>query len=138
MNTGKNKKVGIVTLYHEIQNFGGLLQAYALPVALEKYLGISAEQIDYVFKGQEQPKTENKISLIYIIIGFITNLIINKKITDNIDLETIFTSTFLENTSSLDTIKNLAITAQTNNQIINNYCHFLNDTLTFQNFTNKI
>ena len=73
MNIGKNKKVGIVTLYHKNYNFGGLLQAYALPVALEKYLGISAEQIDYVFQYQEQPKTKDTISLINIInnIGYV-------------------------------------------------------------------
>lgn len=73
MHKGKNKKVGIVTLYHGNHNFGGLLQAYALPVALERYVGILAEQIDYVFKYQEQPKTKDKISLISIIndIGYV-------------------------------------------------------------------
>ena len=40
----KNKKVGIITLYHGNYNFGGLLQAYALPVAIKKYLGIEAER----------------------------------------------------------------------------------------------
>lgn len=73
MHKGKNKKVGIVTLYHGNHNFGGLLQAYALPVALERYVGILAEQIDYVYKYQEQPKTKDKISLISIInyIGYV-------------------------------------------------------------------
>ena len=42
----ENDKVAIVTLFHGNYNFGGLLQAYALPVALEKYLEIAAEQID--------------------------------------------------------------------------------------------
>ena len=42
LKVSKNEKVGIVTLYHDNHNFGGLLQAYALPVALERYLGISA------------------------------------------------------------------------------------------------
>lgn len=64
---GKSKKAGIVTLYHNNYNFGGLLQAYALPVALERYLGISAEQIDYAFKYQEQQKIKNKISIKNII-----------------------------------------------------------------------
>lgn len=73
LNIGKIKKAGIVTLYHKNYNFGGLLQAYALPVAIEIYLGISAEQIDYVFKYQEQPETKNSISLINIInhIGYV-------------------------------------------------------------------
>ena len=56
-------KYGIVTLYHGSYNFGGLLQAYALPAALEKYLGISAEQMDYVFGPEKQPRTQYKISV---------------------------------------------------------------------------
>lgn len=56
----KKNKVGIVTLYHNNYNFGGLLQAYALPTAVKKYLGISAEQIDYVFMPEQEPKTENE------------------------------------------------------------------------------
>lgn len=59
MNT-KKIKIGIVTLYHNNYNFGGLLQAYALPTAVKKYLGISAEQIDYIFMPEQEPKTENK------------------------------------------------------------------------------
>ena len=81
MHIGKSKKVGIVTLYHDNHNFGGLLQAYALPVALERYLGISSEQIDYVFKYQEQPKTKDTISLINIIyyIGYMFFAKLEKK-----------------------------------------------------------
>lgn len=41
-------RIGIITLYHENYNFGGLLQAYALPKALTDYFGVYAEQIDYV------------------------------------------------------------------------------------------
>lgn len=41
------KKIGILTFYHKNYNFGGLLQAYALPTALQKYFEFSAEQIDY-------------------------------------------------------------------------------------------
>ena len=44
----KNNKVGIITLYHGNYNFGGLLQAYALPKVLKEYFGIEAEQIDYI------------------------------------------------------------------------------------------
>lgn len=44
----KNNKVGIITLYHGNYNFGGLLQAYALPKVLKEYFGLDAEQIDYI------------------------------------------------------------------------------------------
>ena len=45
LREGTSEKAGIVTLYHGNYNFGGLLQAYALPAALEGSLNISAEQI---------------------------------------------------------------------------------------------
>lgn len=75
-NNDGNKKVGIVTLYHNNYNFGGLLQAYALPTALKKYLGIPAEQIDYLFLPEQETKTEkhkNNISISKIInlVGFL-------------------------------------------------------------------
>ena len=69
-------KIGIVTLYHNNYNFGGLLQAYALPTSLKKYLGIPAEQIDYLFLPEQETKTEkpkNNISISKIInlVGFL-------------------------------------------------------------------
>lgn len=69
----ENKKVGIITLYHGNYNFGGLLQAYALPTAVKKYLGISAEQIDYVFMPEQQPKTEDSKNTVSIS-SFINNV----------------------------------------------------------------
>lgn len=60
-NTYEKSKIGIITLYHSNYNFGGLLQAYALPAAMGKYLAIAAEQIDYAWcyeKGKEQKKRE--------------------------------------------------------------------------------
>ena len=63
-SSDKQNKVGIVTLYHANYNFGGLLQAYALPNVLKMCFGIEAEQIDYIpteFKTNiEQQKNEKK------------------------------------------------------------------------------
>ena len=50
----KNNKVGIITLYHDNYNFGGLLQAYALPTALKKYFDLDAEQIDYDMSPEKE------------------------------------------------------------------------------------
>lgn len=41
------KKIGIVTLYYKNLNFGGLLQAYALPQAIRIHLHRKCEQIAY-------------------------------------------------------------------------------------------
>ena len=70
LREGNSKKAGIVTLYHGNYNFGGLLQAYALPTALEKYLGITAEQIDYACKWQEQPKDKPSLKNLINSIGY--------------------------------------------------------------------
>ena len=50
----ENDKAAIVTLFHGNYNFGGLLLAYALPVASEKYQGLPAEQIDYALCPAEE------------------------------------------------------------------------------------
>lgn len=49
------KKVGIITLYHNNSNYGGLLQAYALPKVL-KNVGIEAEQICTDFISDDDSK----------------------------------------------------------------------------------
>lgn len=61
----ENNKVGIITLYHANYNFGGLLQAYALPKALKEYFGIDAEQIDYIPAAQKlKSQKDNKKGLV--------------------------------------------------------------------------
>lgn len=61
----QNNKVGIITLYHANYNFGGLLQAYALPKALKEYFGIDAEQIDYIPAAQKlKSQKDNKKGLV--------------------------------------------------------------------------
>ena len=75
MKSSKNK-IGIITSYHGNYNFGGLLQAYALPTALQKYLGVSAEQIDYVslFTGENETKDSLSVrKLIYKVGIFLFN-----------------------------------------------------------------
>ena len=56
-------KVGIITLYHGNYNFGGILQAYALPTALKKYLGISAEQVDYISLFENEKEIKEKLTI---------------------------------------------------------------------------
>ena len=69
----KSKTVGIVTVYHKNYNFGGLLQAYALPVALKKYFDLEAEQIDYVdsYISDSDQNREEKLSLVMCIYQFV-------------------------------------------------------------------
>lgn len=62
------KKVGIVTLYHGNYNFGGLLQAYALPLAIKKFFYMDAEQIDYIEADKIKNVAQNCDKNIFIII----------------------------------------------------------------------
>lgn len=67
----KNGKIGIITLYHANYNFGGLLQAYALPEVLKEHFGIDAEQIDYIPSVQKiKNEGTSKKGLFYFIYNF--------------------------------------------------------------------
>lgn len=48
----KMRKTGILTLYYKNYNFGGMLQAYALPRACH-YLGVDTEQITYDYRQKD-------------------------------------------------------------------------------------
>lgn len=60
----EKQRAGILTLYHGNHNFGGLLQAYALPKVLREYFRIETEQIDYIpaasIAGIKTPKKAKK------------------------------------------------------------------------------
>ena len=62
------KKAGILTLYHGNYNFGGLLQAYALPAVIQQKFHVDAEQIDYCWlrEAADNPasKREKRASLL--------------------------------------------------------------------------
>lgn len=84
----EKNKAGIVTLYHANYNFGGLLQAYALPRVLKEYFEVEAEQIDYIptQKTMETIQQKNdKKGLLWSLYGKVYNLgiiffdILNKK-----------------------------------------------------------
>ena len=76
------KKVGILTLYYENYNFGGLLQAYALPKVLKDKFGIDSEQICYALYAED--KSENmhiqSNSLVYQMGICLFSMIKQKKI----------------------------------------------------------
>lgn len=56
----EKNKAGIITLYHGNYNFGGLLQAYALPKVLKDYFKVEAEQIDYIPTEKKEQKKDNR------------------------------------------------------------------------------
>ena len=63
------ENAGILTLYYKNYNFGGLLQAYALPMVLRDRFGIDAEQICYslYIEKKEYGDIKNKIQINNVI-----------------------------------------------------------------------
>lgn len=86
------KKVDVITLYHANYNFGGLLQAYALPKVLKDYFIMESEQIDYLparqeYKNEITEKRKNVLHYLYQIVfslgivffGLLTKRKLNKR-----------------------------------------------------------
>lgn len=71
------KKVGIVTYYYKNYNYGGLLQAYALPTVLKEKFHLNAEQISYDLI--KEPQQKKKIGFYQIAI-YIVQSVLNKKL----------------------------------------------------------
>ena len=70
-----NNKAGVLTFYHANYNFGGLLQAYALPKVLKNNFGLEAEQIDYIPIAQKiKTQQDNKNGLFKYLYRQIYNL----------------------------------------------------------------
>lgn len=67
------KKVGVLTLYYKNYNFGGMLQAYALPCACQMF-GLSAEQITYDYR-QKQSRPIKKVRAQKIKEAFASNAV---------------------------------------------------------------
>ena len=56
-------KIGIITLYYNSYNFGGLLQAYALAYFINKHTGHEAEQICYEVIREHKTESLTKLAL---------------------------------------------------------------------------
>ena len=77
------KKTGILTLYYNNMNYGGLLQAFALPFVIQKHIGISAEQIRYSQQNTDTDlctsKSKKSLSIYQLGINFFSALTSNKR-----------------------------------------------------------
>ena len=77
------KKTGILTLYYNNMNYGGLLQAFALPFVIQKHLGIPAEQIRYSQQNTDTDlctsKSKTSLSIYQLGINFFSALTSNKR-----------------------------------------------------------
>ena len=77
------KKVGIITFFYNNMNYGGLLQAFALPFVIQKHIGIPAEQIRYSQQNTDTDlctsKSKKSLSIYQLGINFFSALTSNKR-----------------------------------------------------------
>lgn len=77
------EKVGIITFFYNNMNYGGLLQAFALPFVIQKLIGIPAEQIRYSQQNTETDlctsKSKKSLSIYQLGINFFSALTSNKR-----------------------------------------------------------
>ena len=77
------KKTGILTMYYNSVNYGGLLQAFALPFVIQKHIGIPAEQIRYPQQNTDTDlctsKSKKSLSIYQLGINFFSALTSNKR-----------------------------------------------------------
>ncbi len=75
--------------------------------------------------------------ILYLIVGLITSKLIFKKAYQNIELESEFNNTLLENINMINSIKNLNITDSRLKKIEENLTNFLYDNYLVSSFLNK-
>ena len=77
------KKTGILTMYYNSVNYGGLLQAFALPFVIQKHIGIPAEQIRYPQQNTDTDlctsKSKKSLSIYQLGINFFSALTSNNR-----------------------------------------------------------
>ncbi len=76
------------------------------------------------------------ISLLNIIVCLLTNPILNRKINDNIESETTFNGELSDTIESLESIKNLNLTKESNNNIEEKYCNYVSSIFHSSKFLN--
>ncbi len=78
------------------------------------------------------------IAILYILVGLFTSSIIEKKINNNIDLETEFNSCLTEHINSLESISNLSLTDYYENKVEESYLSYEKDTFKYSLTLNNI
>ena len=138
LNIIKGRRAGeIITRINELNNIKELFSNIIVSFFLETALIISSSYFLYSINNTLFFLLCLK-SIIYLIIGLITNPVIYRKINDNIDLGTEFNSELVEKIDSIDSIKNLNIVDYIDNILQEKYTIYIKDTFHFSKFNNLI
>lgn len=137
LNIIKSRTSGeIITRVNEVNNIKDLISDIFITVILNFTLTIGSIYFLYNINN-DLFLILLIISIIYIAVGFVFSPIINRKINNNIDLETTFNSSLSESVESLETIKNLNIIDQKEDNLVTKFSLYLKDTFNFSLFINK-
>ena len=75
----KMKNIGIISLYHDNYNYGGMLQAFSLVYVLNKNKDVDAKQITYDFQSDVNPLRKTRMeSFLRAPYGYLKKVMVNK------------------------------------------------------------
>lgn len=136
LNVVKNRTSGeILTKINELNNIKELFSEIITTILLDITLLICSSYFLYSINS-ELFFILCIISLVYVIIGIIYLPITERKLNNNIDLETECNSNIVENIDSLETIKNLNIEESVIDKITKKYINYLEDSFIYAKFIN--
>lgn len=138
LNIIKSRTTGeIITRVQDLNSIKNLFSEVLINVILDISLIVCTSVFLY-FINNELFFILCIISLLYISIGFISSPILNRKINNNIDLETEFNSYLGETIDSIETIKNLNITEKQNIKTSLNYNDYILNVFKLNRFYNVL
>lgn len=138
LNVIKSRSSGeIITRIQELNNIKDLFSEIFITIILDLFLSICS--IFFLYQTSSQLFLILCImAILYVIVGFITNPLVFRKINDNIDLETEFNSEVTENIDALESIKNLNNIPNTIERLDQKYTAYEKNSFIYSKFLNSL
>lgn len=137
LNIVQSRSLGeIVTRVHELNDLKIMFTDFFVTIFLDSILTMSS-MIFLIFISKELFFVLCIALMLYLLIGLVFNKINYKKIMQNIEFETEFNTTLIENLNMFSSIKNLNTTDLNLNWIEKKLIKYLKDNYILTNFFNK-
>lgn len=134
----KSRTTGeILTRVQDLNNVKSLFSEVLINIILDIFLIVGSSIFLYVI-SKELFFILCIISLLIVLVGIITCPLLNRRINDNIELETEFNSKVSETIDTLESIKNLNIIEKENIKLENTFTEYEYDTFNFSKIINII
>lgn len=137
LNIIQSRSIGeIVTRVNELSDLKILFTEFFITIFLDSILAVSSMILLFII-SKELFFILCIALLLYLLIGIIFNSVNYQKIMQNLEYETEFNTTLIENLNMFSSIKNLNTTNLNNHQIEIKLMQYLKDKFNFTNFINK-